>query len=233
MSAATSASTPTSRPHREYDRNVQKILTGRLYRPRKPEGFRPIHMELAEAVRSGRKVTLVLIENCEPETFNAREMAVIRERGTLNVTGRQRGRKDSDETYVLDLCDAILRWPSERQKRFDFLLGDPGATGRQVRLPVDAYYPDLKLAIEYREIQHTEAITHFDKPWKVTVSGVHRGEQRRIYDERRRQVLPENGIKLVEISCADLPHDGRMRPKRDSTHDIPIIQALLKDVGAV
>jgi hypothetical protein len=36
------------------------------------------------------RFALVLIENCEPETFYAREMAVITERGTLNGTGPHR-----------------------------------------------------------------------------------------------------------------------------------------------
>jgi len=45
-----------SRPYREYDRNVQKILTGRPYRPRKPEGFRrsirSLRRPFARAARS-------------------------------------------------------------------------------------------------------------------------------------------------------------------------------------
>lgn len=48
-------------------------------------------------------------------------------------------RADSDEAYVLSLCDMILGVEGLRQHRFDWLLGDPSSSGRCVRLPVDAY----------------------------------------------------------------------------------------------
>lgn len=35
-------------------------------------------------------------------------------------------RATSDERYVLDLCGQVLGQVCERQKRFDFLGGDPG-----------------------------------------------------------------------------------------------------------
>ncbi|WP_292595556.1 hypothetical protein [Mesorhizobium sp.] len=89
-------------------------------------------------------------------------------------------RSSSDEAYVLGLCDDILGQLSERQKRFDFLRGDPGKIGRARRLPVDAFYPGLMLAIEYRETQHSTPVSHFEKSFRLTVSGVHRGEQRRL-----------------------------------------------------
>jgi hypothetical protein len=58
------------------------------------------------------------------------------------------GRDTSDEAYVLGLCDRILGVPGLRQHRFDWLLGDPGKNGRQVRLPVDAYWPDARLVVD-------------------------------------------------------------------------------------
>ena len=64
-----------------------------------------------------------------------------------------KGRNDSDEYYVIDLCDEVLGRKAERQKRFDFLKGDKGHT-----LPVDAFYKDLNLVIEYYERQHTEEV---------------------------------------------------------------------------
>jgi hypothetical protein len=94
--------------------------------------------------------------------------------------------KDSDENYVLNLCDEVLNQKGLRQHRFDFLRGDSGT-----KLPVDIYYPSLNLVIEYRETQHTNSVKHFDKPDVMTVSGVHRGEQRKIYDQRRRDITAE------------------------------------------
>ncbi len=76
-------------------------------------------------------------------------------------------RKDSDEFYVIDLCDEVLGLKASRQHTFDFLRGD-GTPGR--RLLVDAYYPELNLVVEYRERQHSESVAFFDK--KNAVSGV-------------------------------------------------------------
>lgn len=132
-------------------------------------------------------------------------------------------RKDSDEFYVIDLCDKVLGTKASRQHTFDFLRGD-GNPGR--KLPVDAYYPELNLVIEYRERQHTESVAFFNK--KTTVSGVSRDEQRRIYDQRRRDVLPKHGIRLVEISYSDLKHDSRKRLVRDRQNDLVVIKRLLQ-----
>ncbi len=106
----------------------------------------------------------------------------------------RRPRSDSDEAYVIDLCDALLSEHASRQHRFDWLVGDPGRDGRRRSLPVDAYYAEHRLVIEYRERQHDEPVAHFDKPNALTVSGVHRGIQRRIYDDRRAVEIPAHGL---------------------------------------
>jgi hypothetical protein len=137
-------------------------------------------------------------------------------------------RKDSDEWYVLDLCDEILGYVGRRQHRFPFLLGDPGSRGRCIRLPVDAWYAEIGLVIEYCERQHSEPIAFFDKPWKVTCSGVSRGEQRKIYDARRKQMLPAHGIRYVEISYSSLVHEKAGRLLRDAATDRSVIRRLLK-----
>lgn len=108
-------------------------------------------------------------------------------------------RKQSDESYVIDLCDEVLKQKAIRQHRFYFLRGDAGT-----RLPVDAYYPKLNLVIEFRERQHTEEVKFFDR--KQTVSGIGRGEQRKLYDQRRRDILPKHGIKLIELGYDDFEH---------------------------
>ncbi|MEI9403563.1 hypothetical protein [Mesorhizobium argentiipisi] len=73
-----------SRPKREYERNVLKILNGRPYRPQKPTGFRRIHRELFDAYRNGRQIRLTILENVEPALLAKRESELIAERGTLN-----------------------------------------------------------------------------------------------------------------------------------------------------
>ena len=136
----------------------------------------------------------------KPLSSIAKLDAMIKNLGIPNLTtkkaGRSVGRKDSDEYYIIGLCNEALGLEAEQQYRFPFLLGDSGTP-----LPVDAYYPSLNLVIEYYERQHTESVKLFDQ--RMTVSGVSRGEQRRIYDERRRTELPKHGIKLVVMSYTD------------------------------
>lgn len=123
-----------------------------------------------------------------------------------------------DEQYILDLCDEVLGCTSLRQYRFDFLRGDANTP-----LPVDAYYPSLHLVVEYHERQHTEGVPFFDKPDKMTVSGVTRGEQRKRYDELRRQLLPQHGIALVEFSYADFQHGHSKHLLREKATDRAVV----------
>lgn len=137
-------------------------------------------------------------------------------------------RSDSDESYIINLCDEVLAKKSSRQHKFDFLRGDPGKNRKQgVKLPVDAYYCNLNLVIEYRERQHTEEVKHFDKPDKMTISGVHRGDQRKIYDQRRREILPKQGIELIDISYDDFNYNNRKKIIRNKIADLEIVQKLL------
>ena len=101
--------------------------------------------------------------------------------------------RPKDETYVIDLCDDVLRAKAIRGHKFDFLRGDPDGRGVRHRLPVDAFYPTLDLVIEYHERQHSEATPFFDR--RVASNGMTRGKQRRLYDRRRLRVLPKRGIK--------------------------------------
>lgn len=140
-------------------------------------------------------------------------------------------RAHSDEAYVIDLCDHLLGMKALRQWRFSFLLGDPGRNGRCVRLPVDAFYPELGLVVEYHERQHGEPVPFFDR--RITAAGISRGEQRRIYDERRRTVLPEQGLRLAVICCSDLAHNGARRLLRDWERDERALRSALEAEGVM
>ena len=130
------------------------------------------------------------------------------------------GRNNSDEYYVIDLCDEILGMKAKRQHTFDFLRGD---TGR--RLPVDAYYEGLNLVVEYYERQHTESVKLFDD--RMTKSGVPRSVQRRIYDERRKEVLPQHGIQVTVISFQDFGKSKKL--KRIKERDLEVVKKFFKD----
>ena len=138
-----------------------------------------------------------------------------------------RGRVASDEFYVIDLCDEVLGEAASRQHKFPWLVGDPSPkTGRAVGLPVDAYWPSRKLVVEFYERQHSEAVPFFDKPDRLTVSGVSRGEQRALYDERRRQLIPQQGIRLVIITLDDF-ESKRGKIVRSHDRDLDAVARLL------
>lgn len=129
-----------------------------------------------------------------------------------------------DEHYILDICDELLGGASIRQHRFSFLLGD---TGR--KLPVDGYYSDLNLVVEYKERQHSEPVPFFDH--RMTVSGVSRGRQRAIYDQRRRDVIPKNNKQLIEFSYSEFRHYANKRLIRNEHLDMEIIRKKLESYG--
>ena len=127
----------------------------------------------------------------------------------------------SDESYVVSLLDSILNRNAKRQHRFDFLRGDPGKRAVCTQLPVDAYYDDLSLVVEYWERQHTEATPFMDK--RITCSGCDRGEQRRRYDQRKARVLRERGIKLLVLQYQMFECDARKRLRRKKDEDTAVI----------
>lgn len=129
-------------------------------------------------------------------------------------------RTESDEHYVLDLCDEMLGQTASRQHRFDWLRGDPSAkTGRAAMLPVDGYWESFGLVVEFHEMQHTESVAFFDKPDRMTVSGVHRGEQRAKYDARRRELIPAHGLTLVIIDVTEFEYRGTKRKRIVRNHE--------------
>ena len=125
-------------------------------------------------------------------------------------------RNCSDEHYIIDLLDDYLGLKAERQKTFDFLRGDPSPNRQGRKLPVDAFYPSLCMAVEYHERQHSESVKHFDKPDKITVSGVHRGKQRLIYDQRRQEILPLHSISLVLLKYSEFKLKRKRLLRTDS-----------------
>lgn len=129
--------------------------------------------------------------------------------------------KQNDESYIIDLCDEVLKLKGLRQHRFDFLRGDTG-----VKLPVDVYYPSLNMVIEYYERQHTETVKFFDE--RITASGISRGEQRKRYDERRKIELPKNGIYLIVFDYSEFRHTLNKRLVRDYERDLEMVRGKLK-----
>lgn len=112
------------------------------------------------------------------------------------------------EDHVISLCEQILG-PARRRATFNWAQGDVSATtGRTRALPFDAAWDQLKLIVEVNENQHRAPEPLFDKPHVLTVSGVHRGEQRRIYDDRKRRAAAENGFTVVDLDWSRRRNPG-------------------------
>lgn len=132
------------------------------------------------------------------------------------------GRADSDEHYVLDLCDHVLGTVGRRQATFDWLRGDPSvARPLGTKLPVDGYWRDVDLVVEFQEEQHSSPSPFFDR--RQTVSGVGRGEQRRLYDERKKVLVPQHGLRLVVIEKASFVIRSK-RIVRDRERDLAVVR---------
>jgi hypothetical protein len=135
-------------------------------------------------------------------------------------------RANSDEHYIIDLCDKILERKASRGHRFRFLLGYPSLkTGKQSKLPVDGYYDELKLVIEYREWQHEE---HRKVDKRITAADIPRYQQRSDYDQLRRDILPQYNIRLIEIDYIAFNVKNK-KLVRDKEHDEKILRTKLID----
>jgi hypothetical protein len=135
--------------------------------------------------------------------------------------------------YVIGLVSELLGESPEREKRFPWATGDVSPkTGRAALLPFDAVWESQRLIVEVDENQHRQPVPFWDKPDKLTVSGVSRGVQRRLYDERKRAAAREHGYAVVEI-----PWERRPIPeKRDRESDLVLVRSLLtvaRETGSV
>lgn len=173
------------------------------------------------AERKSMNTNWYFIASKDSEPYTAKPVVVKVPASSKNTTN---SRTNSDEYYVISLCNEVLGKTASQQHKFDFLLSDSGRP-----LPVDAYYEELNLVIEYHERQHTEAVKFFDR--RMTISGVSRGEQRRIYDERRQTILPQHGIKLVIIDYTDFGTSKNLSRNHDK--DLETVRKILKSNGII
>ncbi|NQX99416.1 MAG: hypothetical protein HRT73_16290 [Flavobacteriales bacterium] len=136
-------------------------------------------------------------------------------------------RENSDEYYLVGLCNELLNEKAFHQHTFKFLLGDFHRDGiRRTALPVDAYYAKLNMVIELFE---KEDLTSLEEE-KKTISGVTRSEQRKKYAERKREVLKEKSIDLIEMDYDEFECDKSNKLIRNKEADLKILKDILKDV---
>ena len=135
--------------------------------------------------------------------------------------------------YVVELFEELLG-PSRREARFSWALGDRShRTGRRVALPFDAVWEERRLILEVNESQHFEPSRLFDKPSVITVSGVHRGEQRTIYDLRKRRAAHAQGYQVIDVTPEQFASSPGKRPRLlfHREHDLRVVESILAQLG--
>jgi hypothetical protein len=136
-----------------------------------------------------------------------------------------RRRESSDEYYLIGLINDLLNARASHQHTFDFLLGDYHKNGKtRTELPLDAYYADQNLVIEFLDKSNSESINQD----KMTISGVTRAEQRDIYRKRKQGVLRANDINLIEIDYARFDCDVEQNLSRNRENDLKLLREILK-----
>jgi len=144
------------------------------------------------------------------------------------VTNKQkaiRRRESSDEYYLIGLINELLNTRASHQHTFDFLLGDYHKNGKtRTELPLDAYYAEKNLVIEFLDKSNSESINQD----KMTISGVTRAEQRDIYRKRKQGVLKANDINLIEIDYARFDSDSEKKLSRNMENDVTLLKEILK-----
>lgn len=157
---------------------------------------------------------------------------------------------NSDETYVINLCDKVIGLKANRQKRFDFLLGDLHKDGvTQTKLPVDAYYAIHQLVVEYMEAEPIEQVEspiqpdindegdvdddNIEQETDLVVNkkskGSSRDQKRHSYDQRRAEILPKHDIDLVVISYDNFKYDVQNKIIRNEASDLKIVSKALEE----
>ena len=135
-------------------------------------------------------------------------------------------RKNSDEYYLVGLCNELLNEKAVHQHKFNFLLGDFHRDGKtRTALPIDAFYTDLNMAIEFYEKEDETS----EDATTLTISKVNRSEQRKKYAQRKRDVLKEKEIDLIEMDYDEFECDEEQKLVRNKEADVKILKEILKD----
>ena len=137
-------------------------------------------------------------------------------------------RENSDEFYILNLCDELLKEKASRKHTFSFLFGDMHKKGKtRTKLPLAAFYEEANLVIEFSEKQN-KTKEHLEKLDVMTVSGITRGEQIIKYNKRRKDVLEKKDINLIEIDYSLFECDNKYNLSREKDKDVRLLKNILK-----
>ena len=129
-------------------------------------------------------------------------------------------RENSDEFFIITLCDQILNESASRKHKFPFLVGDIHKRGKdRSTLAVDAYYKDHNLVVQYE-----------DDPQDFTQTGANfdRAAQIEKYNHKRRIVLEKKDYHFIELKASTFGCNEQHKLIRDVDKIKIILEGKLK-----
>jgi hypothetical protein len=139
-------------------------------------------------------------------------------------------REDTDEYYLINICNEVLNEKALVQHTFDTLVGDLHKNGKsKTNIPLDAYYEIRNLVIEFIEVPNAESDALIEKSKRITASGITRAEQRIKYNKRKRTFLNNKRINVVDIEFAFFDCSQDYKLIRNKEKDTAIIKEILEE----
>jgi hypothetical protein len=130
--------------------------------------------------------------------------------------------QNSDEYYLVNLCDELLKQKASRKHTFDTLVGNLHKRGKgRTKLPLDAYYEDLKLVLEFFE--KNETTDELDEKEQA------RKAQIKYYNELKKKAILNKKLRLIEINYALFECNDANKLVRNTENDTLVLKGVLKD----
>ncbi|WP_162819720.1 hypothetical protein [Kordia sp. SMS9] len=130
--------------------------------------------------------------------------------------------KNSDENYLLDVCDELLAQKASRKHTFDTLVGNLHKRGKgRTKLPLDAYYKDSKLVIEF--FQKEKNFEDLDEKEQARVTQI------KYYDELKKEAVLNKRFRYMKINFAQFECDENGKLIRNTENDTTVLKEMLKD----
>lgn len=127
--------------------------------------------------------------------------------------------ENSDEFYLVNLCDELLEQKASRKHTFDTVVGNLHKRGKgRTKLPLDAYYKDLKLVIEF--FRKSDEV--LDELEQARITQIKR------YNEIKKKAILKKNLRLLAINYASFEHDETNKIIRNTEEDKLILRGLLK-----
>jgi len=130
--------------------------------------------------------------------------------------------KNSDQYYLISLCDELVGQEASREHTFDTLVGNLHKRGKgRTKLPLDAYYEDLKLVIELRRDR--------DPSEELDINEQERVDQVTYYNELKKKAVLKKELRLMEIKYASFDTDAHGALLKNKEQDVTVLSGYLKD----